>query len=289
MSERKVLQKYYPPEFDPSKITRHKGPKPTGPKQQTVRLMTPFSMRCNSCGEYIYKGRKFNARKENSGEKYFNISIFRFYIRCTQCSAEITFKTSPKHMDYECEKGATRNFEPWREAKDQEETEEERLTRLEEEENESAMAKLETKTLDSKREMMIADALDEIRTRNARMERKDHADVLETLLEVRDEEALKREQEEQEIEEAAKKAFSTEDGEWVRRVVDEETGGLGLGGSSSSSGPAAVKSTPVASSSVALADGFEVPEFKRMVKRKKPATPALPGLIKKKQRLPGIV
>lgn len=192
-------------------------------------------------------------------------------------------------MDYECEKGATRNFEPWREAKDQEETEEERLTRLEEEENESAMAKLETKTLDSKREMMIADALDEIRTRNARMERKDHADVLETLLEVKDEEVLRREQEEQEIEEAAKKAFSTEDGEWVRRVVDEETDALGLGGSSSSSGPVAAKSTPVASSSVALADGFEVPEFKRMVKRKKPAAPALPGLIKKKQRLPGIV
>jgi len=194
-------------------------------------------------------------------------------------------------MDYECEKGATRNFEPWREAKDQEETEEERLTRLEEEENESAMAKLETKTLDSKREMMIADALDEIRTRNARMERKDHAGVLETLLEVKDEEALRREQEEQEIEEAAKKAFSTEDGEWVRRVVDEEADGLGLGSSSSpssSAGPATAKPAPATSSSVAPVDGFEVPEFKRTVKRKKPAIPALPGLIKKKPKLPGI-
>jgi len=191
-------------------------------------------------------------------------------------------------MDYECEKGATRNFEPWREAKDQEETEEERLTRLEEEENESAMAKLETKTLDSKREMMIADALDEIRTRNARMERKDHADVLETLLEVKDEETLRREQEEQEIEEAAKKAFSTEDGEWVRRVMDEGVAELGVGGSSSLAGPAARNSVLVASS-VTPADGFDVPEFKRTVKRKKPATPALPGLIKKKSKLPGII
>jgi len=192
-------------------------------------------------------------------------------------------------MDYECEKGATRNFEPWREAKDQEETEEERLTRLEEEENESAMAKLETKTLDSKREMMIADALDEIRTRNARMERKDHADVLETLLEVKDEEALRREQEEKEIEEAAKRAFSTEDGEWVRRVVDEEADGLVVGGSASSARPVAAKSALVASSSAVLADGFEAPAFKRtMIKRKKPATPALPGLIKKKPKLPGI-
>lgn len=44
--------------------------------------MSPFSMRCESCGEYIYKGKKFNARKETvEGETYLNIKIFRFYIR----------------------------------------------------------------------------------------------------------------------------------------------------------------------------------------------------------------
>lgn len=181
-------------------------------------------------------------------------------------------------MDYECEKGATRNFEPWREAKDQEETEEERLNRLEEEENESAMAKLETKTLDSKRDMMIADALDEIRTRNARMERKDHAEVLETLLEVKDEEAKRREEEEREIEEAAKKAFSTEDGEWVRRVVDEDAADSSL--------PSAKLSVEAGSSGASNA--FEVLEFKRAIKRKKQPTSVLPGLIKKKVKLPGI-
>lgn len=191
-------------------------------------------------------------------------------------------------MDYECEKGATRNFEPWREAKDSEETEEERLNRLEEEENESAMAKLEVKTLDSKREMMIADALDEIRTRNARMERKDHADVLETLLEVKDDEALAREAEEREIEEAARKAFSTEDGESVRRVVDDDVIDPGVGSSSSTAGPATPTATVNGSGNGAV-EGFEVLEFKRTVKRKKPATPALPGLIRKKPKLPGIV
>jgi hypothetical protein len=44
--------------------------------------MSPFSMRCESCGEYIYKGKKFNARKETvEGEMYLNIKIYRFYIR----------------------------------------------------------------------------------------------------------------------------------------------------------------------------------------------------------------
>ena len=79
MSERKVLSKYYPPEFDPSKITRTpRHLRPTGPKVITVRLMAPFSMKCTQCGEYIYKGRKFNARKETTDEKYLKIQIFRF-------------------------------------------------------------------------------------------------------------------------------------------------------------------------------------------------------------------
>ena len=34
----------------------------------------------------IYKGRKFNARKETTDEKYYSISIIRFYIRCTVSS-----------------------------------------------------------------------------------------------------------------------------------------------------------------------------------------------------------
>lgn len=60
------------------------------------------------------------------------------------------------------------------------------LTRLGEEENEYD-GELETKTLDIKREVMITGALEEIRATNARMERKDYAGVLETLLEVKNE------------------------------------------------------------------------------------------------------
>ncbi|CAN8095827.1 unnamed protein product [Discula destructiva] len=177
MSERKVLSKYYPPDFDPAALTRKKrGPKPVGPKVQTVRLMAPFSMKCTSCGEYIYKGRKFNARKEiPENERYLGIQIFRFYIRCTRCSAEITFKTDPKNQDYTCERGAKRSTEPWRQVPvDDDETDEQRLDRLEAEEAEAernAMEELEAKTVDAKREMAVADALDEIRTRNARLER----------------------------------------------------------------------------------------------------------------------
>lgn len=51
--------------------------------------------RCKTCGEYIYKGKKFNARKETvQNELYMGLPIFRFYIKCTRCLAEITFKVS---------------------------------------------------------------------------------------------------------------------------------------------------------------------------------------------------
>jgi hypothetical protein len=61
-------------------------------------------------------GTKFNMRKEDvDGEKYLGIQVLRFYMRCTACSAEITMKTDWKNADYTMERGASRNYEPWRE------------------------------------------------------------------------------------------------------------------------------------------------------------------------------
>ncbi|KAL3739561.1 hypothetical protein ACJRO7_020901 [Eucalyptus globulus] len=78
-------------------------------------MMLSMSIRCSACGNYIYKGTKFNSRKEVIvGEMYLGMQIFRFYFRCTRCSAELTIKTDPQNSDYDVELGATRNFEPWR-------------------------------------------------------------------------------------------------------------------------------------------------------------------------------
>ncbi|GJJ12528.1 protein CWC16 [Clathrus columnatus] len=202
MSERKVLNKYYPPDFDPSKIPRRRGPKNS---QQVVRLMAPFSMRCNTCGDYIYKGKKFNARKETvEGEDYYGIKIFS-----TLCSSEITFKTDPKNTDYSAEHGASRNFEPWRDEKAEEE---DRLARLEEEEN-NPMKALENRQIDSKREMDILDALQDIRDRNSRNERVGQNKAAELvgklgLQELEDEETRQRRLEEEEDERLVREVFS---------------------------------------------------------------------------------
>lgn len=218
MSERKVLNKYFPPDFDPSLIPRRRGPKNS---QQVVRLMAPFSMRCNTCGEYIYKGKKFNARKETvDGEDYYGIKIFRFYIKCTLCSAEITFKTDPKNTDYSAEHGASRNFEPWREERVVEE--EDRLARLEEEEN-NPMKALENRTVDAKREMDILDALQDIRARNARNERVGQASDIVSRMNA----------EEEETEEERERRLAEEEDEKLVREVFSKVSVPALPGSSS--------------------------------------------------------
>ncbi|KAI1310094.1 CWC16 protein [Xylaria venustula] len=288
MSERKVLTKYYPPDFDPSAIQRVRKPKSTGPKVQTVRLMAPFSMKCLQCGEYIYRGRKFNARKETPlDEKYLNIQIFRFYIKCTRCSAEICFKTDPRNNDYACERGAKRSTEPWRVGR--EETDEERLDRLEKEEEErDAMVELEAKTVDAKREMAVADALDEIRTRNARLERADRDGVEVGVATVVDDDFERQEREDAE---AARRAFESAkrlDDLIEEEIIDnDDTTSIATSSSlaSETNGAILKKSNDVSvtdsgTARKAVATDMPPPSFKRVVKKKKDHA-ALLGIKKK--------
>lgn len=198
MGERKVLNKYFPPDFDPSLVPRRKRPKN---EQVEVRMMLPFSIQCATCGEYMYRGKKFNSRKEEVlEENYHGIRIYRFYIKCITCSSEITFKTDPKRGDYVAEHGCQRNFEPWRETEDEEEA---ALAQRVEEEKGDAMKALENRTLDSKREMDILDALDEIKAINQRHAKVDTDKLLQQNAEAG---KLSKEEQEKQLEEDRQEA-----------------------------------------------------------------------------------
>jgi hypothetical protein len=131
--------------------------------------------------------------------------VLTLFIYSTLCSAEITFKTDPKNTDYAAEHGASRNFEPWRE--EQAVEEEDRLAKLEEEEN-NPMKALENRTTDSKREMDILDALQDIRARNARNERVGHsADIIARMADMESEEDREQRMIEEEDEKVVREVF----------------------------------------------------------------------------------
>jgi hypothetical protein len=158
------------------------------------------------------------------------------HVYSTLCSAEITFKTDPKNTDYQAEHGASRNFEPWRDEKEGQE--EDRLARLEEEEN-NPMKALENRTVDARREMDILDALQDIRARNARNERVGHSVDLDARIRVED---LETEEDQRRREE------DEEDEKLVREVFSKVSMPIPSGGQSSSSSesqPEASTSQPV--------------------------------------------
>ncbi|KAG1969030.1 splicing factor YJU2 isoform X1 [Pimephales promelas] len=212
MSERKVLNKYYPPDFDPSKIPKLKLPKD---RQYVVRLMAPFNMRCKTCGEYIYKGKKFNARKETvQNELYMGLPIFRFYIKCTRCLAEITFKTDPENTDYAMEHGATRNFQA---EKLLEEEEKKIQQEREEEELNNPMKVLENRTRDSKMEMEVLENLQELKDLNQRQARVDFEGMLDKYKE------MEQRQRERELEEDERETKEMLDRALIKRLRDSDS------------------------------------------------------------------
>ncbi|KAF6033767.1 CCDC94 [Bugula neritina] len=66
MTERKTLNRYYPVDYDPAKIPKLKTKQKEQNRLWGIRVMAPFNMRCNTCGDYIYKGKKFNSKKGDS-------------------------------------------------------------------------------------------------------------------------------------------------------------------------------------------------------------------------------
>lgn len=231
-------------------------------------------MKCLTCGEFIYRGRKFNSRKvTDQSQRYLNIQIYAFHIKCTRCSAEITFRTDPKNNDYAMVSGARRNVEPWRSRENADETLEARLDRLEREEAEAAgeedrnaMEELEAKNADARREMAAADALDEIRQRNARVHRseKEGVDFADAVVRGGDEE---RQRQEAEDTEAARMAFSG----LLRKKSQAGTG---------AEPQETILSTVVEEDAPAPAAAAPAPTFKRTVKKKKDHA-ALLGIKKK--------
>nr|CAG4645885.1 EOG090X0G3U [Lynceus sp. MCZ IZ 141354] len=216
MSERKVLNKYYPPDFDPSKIPRVKQEKN---RQFTVRLMAPFNMRCTTCGEYIYKGKKFNARKEDvENETYLGVRIYRFYIKCTRCLSEISFKTDPVNTDYVVEAGATRNFMALKLA---EEAAKREIEAVKEEERTNPMKLLENRTKASRNEIEMVETLEELKELNKRKQTLNYDAIINVYEKERQAELDRQVNEDEALIESVF-GEKTDEGLRIRRIRDDD-------------------------------------------------------------------
>lgn len=182
MSERKVINKYYPIDYDESKLKRVK--KPKGASQQTkVRMALPMSVQCTSCSNFMARGSKFNARKETVVEEaYLGNPVYRFYFRCSKCFQELTMKTDPKNCDYVTEKGLKAGFVLHKAGALEDAMEAEEREKLE---NFDKMKVLEQKSLESLARVELDEAIDTvllIQSKRAQMSSEElHRKALEAL------------------------------------------------------------------------------------------------------------
>lgn len=163
-------------------------------------------MRCNTCGDYIARGKKFNARKEMvENEEYLGLKVFRFYFKCPRCMQEITFKTDPQNYDYTVEHGATPNFKALKLAEKQAIEEQKEK---EEEERLNPMKLLENRTKASRREMENLEALEDLKEMN---QREVVIDYEELLRKKKEELEMELKRQEEEDEQFVRSVFSNSD------------------------------------------------------------------------------
>jgi len=116
MSDRKATNKYYPPDWDPSKgsINTYRGSHHLRDRARKlnqgiliVRFEMPFPVFCLSCNNSIGVGVRYNAEKKSAG-KYFTTTIWSFTMKCHLCSSRLEIQTDPQNRDFKVISGLKR-------------------------------------------------------------------------------------------------------------------------------------------------------------------------------------
>ncbi|XP_078285474.1 putative splicing factor YJU2B [Rhinoraja longicauda] len=122
MGERKGVNKYYPPDFDPAKhgsLNKYKNSHPLRERARKlsqgiliIRFEMPYNIWCDGCGNHIGMGVRYNAEKKKVGN-YYTTPIYRFRMKCHLCVNYIEMQTDPANCDYVIVSGARRKEERW--------------------------------------------------------------------------------------------------------------------------------------------------------------------------------
>jgi coiled-coil domain-containing protein 130 len=128
MADRKAINKYYPPDWDPSKgsINNHKKSHPLRDRARkidqgilVVRFELPFNVWCLKCNNHVAMGVRFNAEKSRVGS-YYTTPIYQFRMKCHLCDNYFVIRTDPSKFDYCIEEGARRQIMHTTEQEDEE-------------------------------------------------------------------------------------------------------------------------------------------------------------------------
>ena len=124
------------------------------------------------------RGTKFNARQEEAiGMEWMGLKRWRFYLKCSSCSQEMTFLTDPENDHYVTENGCTRNFEPWRVKEEVNKILDEKKKEIESD----SIRSLENKSSIIKQQMDLMDTIRDLQDVNKKNAFMDHDKVIDKL------------------------------------------------------------------------------------------------------------
>ncbi|KAK3089279.1 hypothetical protein FSP39_002299 [Pinctada imbricata] len=121
MAERKSQNKYYPPDWDPSKgsVNKYVGQHPLRDRAKkikqgilVIRFEMPYNIWCGGCNSHIGMGVRYNAEKKKVGN-YYTTPIWMFRMKCHLCDNYFEIQTDPKNHDYVILSGARRKEQRW--------------------------------------------------------------------------------------------------------------------------------------------------------------------------------
>ncbi|KAL5016233.1 hypothetical protein ScPMuIL_005822 [Solemya velum] len=121
MAERKAVNKYYPPDWDPRKgsVNKHVGQHPLRDRARKlsqgiliIRFEMPYNIWCGGCNSHIGMGVRYNAEKKKVGN-YYTTPIYKFRMKCHLCPNHFEIQTDPKNHDYVIVCGAQRKEQRW--------------------------------------------------------------------------------------------------------------------------------------------------------------------------------
>ncbi|XP_041357617.1 coiled-coil domain-containing protein 130 homolog [Gigantopelta aegis] len=120
-AERKAVNKYYPPDWTPSKgsINQYVGQHPLRDRARklgqgilVIRFELPYNIWCGGCNSHVGMGVRYNAEKKKVGN-YYSTPIYKFRMKCHLCPNYFEIQTDPQNHDYVILSGARRKEQRW--------------------------------------------------------------------------------------------------------------------------------------------------------------------------------